>query len=100
MMVEKRLPSRLAALETISRNLWWSWTQDARDLFESIDPALWNKVDRNPIALIDKLPIERINELEKDKQFLARLDNVAAQLEAYMTEKPDGKSAKIAYFSM
>ena len=100
MMVEKRLPSRLSALETISRNLWWSWTQDARDLFESIDPELWNKVDRNPIALLDKLPLERINELENDKEFLARLDNVAAQLEAYMTEEPDGKSAKVAYFSM
>ncbi len=100
MMVEKRLPSRLSALETISRNLWWSWTQDARDLFESIDPELWNKVDRNPIALLDKLPLERINELENDKEFLARLDTVAAQLEAYMTEEPDGKSAKVAYFSM
>ena len=100
MMVEKRLPSRLSALETISRNLWWSWTQDARDLFESIDPTLWNAVDRNPIALLDKLTLERINELQNDKEFLARLDNVAAQLEAYMTEEPDGKSAKIAYFSM
>ena len=100
MMVEKRLPSRLSALETISRNLWWSWTQDARDLFESIDPELWNKVDRNPIALLDKLSLERINELENDNEFLARLDNVAAQLEAYMTEEPDGKSAKVAYFSM
>ena len=100
MMVEKRLPSRLSALETISRNLWWSWTQDARDLFESIDPELWNKVDRNPIALLDKLSLERINELENDKEFLVRLDGVAAQLEAYMTEEPDGKSAKVAYFSM
>ena len=98
MMVEKRLPSRLSALETISRNLWWSWTQDARDLFESIDPVLWNAVDRNPIALIDKLPLERITELENDKEFLARLDNVAAQLEAYMTEEPVGNS--VAYFSM
>ena len=100
MMVEKRLPSRLSALETISRNLWWCWTQDARDLFESIDPELWNKVDRNPIALIDKLTLERINELENDKEFLARLDNVADQLDKYMSEKPDGKSAKVAYFSM
>ena len=98
MMVEKRLPSRLSALETISRNLWWSWTQDARDLFESIDPVLWNTVDRNPIALIDKLPLERITELENDKEFLSRLDNVAAQLEAYMTEEPVGNS--VAYFSM
>ena len=100
MMVEKRLPSRLSALETISRNLWWCWTQDARDLFESIDPELWNTVERNPIALIDKLSLERINELENDKEFLARLDKVDNMLKEYMAEQPDGKSAKIAYFSM
>ena len=100
MMVEKRLPSRLSALETISRNLWWCWTQSAKDLFQSIDEQLWHAVDHNPIALIDKLPLERINELENDKEFLARLDAVDAQLKEYMAEKPDGKSAKIAYFSM
>ncbi len=100
MMVEKRLPERLSALETISRNLWWCWTQSARDLFESIDPELWNAVERNPIALIDKLPLARINELEKDKEFLSRLDAVDAQLKEYMSEKPDPKSASIAYFSM
>ena len=76
MMVEKRSPSRLHALETISRNLV---VLDAgRDLFESVDPELWTKVERNPIALIYKLSIERINELEKDKEFLARLDAVSA----------------------
>ncbi len=100
MMVEKRLPERLSALETISRNLWWCWTQSARDLFEGIDPELWNAVERNPIALLDKLPLARINELEKDKEFLAKLDAVAAQLDEYMSEKPDPKSASIAYFSM
>ena len=57
-------------------------------------------MERNPIALIDKLSIERINELEKDREFLSRLDSVSAQLEEYMSEKPDPASPKIAYFSM
>ena len=100
MMVEKRLPERLSALETISRNLWWCWTQSARDLFESIDPQLWREVECNPIALLDKLPLARVNELEKDKEFLARLDEVAKQLDDYMSEKPDEKAPEIAYFSM
>ena len=42
--------------------------------------------------------MERINELENDKEFLARLDAVDAQLKEYMAEKPDGKSAKVAFF--
>ena len=41
MMVDKTLPKRLHALEELSRNLWWCWNPGTRDLFESIDHALW-----------------------------------------------------------
>ena len=51
MMVDKTLPKRLHALEELSRNLWWCWNPGARDLFESIDHALWAECERNPIAL-------------------------------------------------
>ena len=100
MMIEKTLPKRLHPLEELSRNLWWSWTLGARDLFEYIDKELWVEVDRNPIAMLDKLPMERLLELENDAAFLERLDAVYTQFKEYMNEKPDPKAPKIAYFSM
>ena len=100
MMVDKTLPSRLHALEELSRNLWWCWNPGARDLFEGIDPALWTECERNPIAFLDKLSIERLKELEQDAQFLGQLDAVYAQFLAYMDEKPDPKTTTISYFSM
>ena len=100
MMVEKSLPERLHPLEELSRNLWWSWTLGARDLFEYIDKDLWVEVDRNPIALLDKLPMERLLELEDDAKFLEMLDAVYAQFKEYMNEKPNANAPKIAYFSM
>ncbi len=100
LMVEKALPPRLRALEAISRNLWWSWTLDAQGLFEGIDYDLWHEVGRNPIAFLDRLSYARFTELEKDREFLAKLDGVYARLEAYMAEKRDAKGPKIAYFSM
>jgi len=99
-MVEKVLPRRLHALEVLSHNLWWSWTDGARDLFEYIDQKLWEECDRNPIALLDKLPLERLRELEQNEIFLGMLDGVYAKFNEYMSEKPDPKAAKIAYFSM
>ena len=98
-MVDKSLPERLHPLEELSRNLWWSWTLGARDLFEDIDKDLWVAVDRNPIALLDKLPMERLRELEQDAAFLAKMDSVYAQFKEYMSEKP-AATPKIAYFSM
>ena len=99
-MIERRLPERLHALEELSRNLWWSWIQEARALFESIDLELWNEVDRNPIALLDNLSADQFEKLEKDADFLARMDAVYAQFREYMARKSDAKGPRIAYFSM
>ena len=100
LMVEKSLPERLRALEILSKNLWWSWTLGAHELFESIDPELWVATSKNPIALLDKLAYSRVKELEQDKKFLAKLDEVYAQFRAYMAKKVEAKGPRIAYFSM
>ena len=100
MMVDKTLPKRLHALEELSRNLWWCWNPGARDLFEGIDPALWAASERNPIAFLDRLSVERLKELEHDGNFLAQLDAVYTQFRDYMSEKPDPKTTSISYFSM
>ena len=100
MMVDKTLPKRLHALEELSRNLWWCWNPGPRDLFEGIDPALWAECERNPIAFLDKLSVERMKGLERDEAFLGQLDAVYAQFRDYMNEKPDPKTPTISYFSM
>ncbi|WP_295936002.1 alpha-glucan family phosphorylase [uncultured Alistipes sp.] len=100
MMVDKTLPKRLHALEELSRNLWWCWNPGTRDLFECIDPVLWTECERNPIALLDKVSVERLKELERDTNFLGQLDAVYAQFCDYMNEKPDPKATTVSYFSM
>ncbi|MFI3281766.1 MAG: alpha-glucan family phosphorylase [Rikenellaceae bacterium] len=100
MMVERVMPERLHCLEELTRNLWWSWTSGARDLFEYIDVELWAEVEHNPIALLDKLSLQRMLELEKDTKFLGMMDAVYAAFKEYMAEKPEPSMPKIAYFSM
>ncbi|MCC8018363.1 MAG: alpha-glucan family phosphorylase [Rikenellaceae bacterium] len=99
-MIEKSLPDRLHPLEVLSRNLWWSWTSGAHELFEYADPQLWAESERNPIVLLDRLSLGRIRELEADKEFLAKMDAVYEIFNAYMAEKKTAKGPKIAYFSM
>ncbi|HXO78400.1 MAG TPA: DUF3417 domain-containing protein, partial [Mycobacterium sp.] len=50
--VRAHLPERLAALEELSINLRWSWDKPTQDLFEAIDPSLWNQCGRDPVALL------------------------------------------------
>lgn len=99
-LVSRTIPERLKYLDVISKNLWWSWNQDALDLFLSINPELWKECERNPIALLDRLTLDDYRKLEKDEDFLARLDAVANTFNAYMAEKQNRKSPSIAYFSM
>ena len=98
--IDRNLPARLATLENIAMNLWWCWHQDAIDLFESIDPELWGQTKGNPLYMLDKIPLKRYLELEKDADFLERLDAVYAKFSSYMAGKDKRDGVKVAYFCM
>ncbi len=99
-LVGKQLPDRLKALEVISRNLWWSWNQEAIDLFKLIDEELWKASLGNPILMLDRISVTRYQELERDDKFLKRMDKVYSHFNEYMAGKHVMKGPKIAYFSM
>ena len=39
--VKSHVPTELEQLSEISRNIWWSWNNEAIELFRDLDPALW-----------------------------------------------------------
>ncbi len=105
--VRAHLPDRLAALGPLSINLRWSWDKPTRDLFAAIDPELWSGCGQDPVALLGAVRPGRLDELAEDQEFLARLDQLAADLQDYLTrplwyqeQDPAGMPAGIAYFSM
>ncbi|MCK4992369.1 MAG: alpha-glucan family phosphorylase, partial [Bacteroidales bacterium] len=99
-LVQQNIPEKLKALDELSHNLWWSWTQDAIDLFSSIDEALWNDVRENPVEMLERLPYDTLKKLQKDKSFVGRLQKVHGNFSAYMAEKPKEGMPTISYFSM
>ena len=40
-VLQKKLPPRLARLEELAYNFWWSWHRVSRDLFKQLDRTLW-----------------------------------------------------------
>jgi glycogen phosphorylase len=51
------LQERLWAL---ARNLWWSWDHNSSSLFLDLDPARWNELNHNPVALLSELPLAKL----------------------------------------
>jgi starch phosphorylase len=104
-MVLPALPSALKALETIARNLFWSWNTELVELFKRIDSDLWITCGHNPVKLLASLPQQRLDELAKNKGFLSELQRAEEKLNSYLDgptwfEKTYSKSSKpvIAYF--
>ncbi len=98
-MVSPNIPSKLKKLHDLSQNLWWSWDYDATNMFESINPELFNRLERNPVALLDTMVISELEALEKDTVFLAKVDAIYERFRAYMDAKSE-QTPKVAYFSM
>ena len=98
-MVRFKVPEPLKDLETLSRNLWWTWHPEAGALFASIDAQLWEKTNHNPIALLGSLSHTRYIALSNDADFIAELHRVIEKFNAYMLGAPK-KGPKIAYLCM
>ena len=99
------IPEPLAFLETLTRNLWWCWQRDAFELFRRIHPGLWHQCQGNPIAFFTRIPQDRLQELARDKGFLAHLARVRDHFETQVTSPLPADSrydaqTTIAYFSM
>jgi len=98
--IHSKLPQQLKVLDEIAHNLWWVWNYEATELFTAIDRTLWLKTEGNPVALLQQLPYKKLEELSKNKDFLAQVDSVYAKFRAYMDVKPDATKPSVAYFSM
>ena len=79
------LPPALAALGDLAGNLRWSWDPAAQDVFEYVDPTLWESTGRDPVKLLGAVGRARLEELATDAAFLERLGAARADLEAYLT---------------
>ena len=105
--VHPALPERLGWLGEIARNVWTSWNPEAQELFARLDPEGWEAVEQNPVALLRRLPQERLDAAAADEGFVAMVARVARRLDAYANDEgwfpgahPDAAGMRVAYFSL
>ncbi|MCR5547860.1 MAG: alpha-glucan family phosphorylase [Bacteroidales bacterium] len=99
-MVTRHLPEQLSGLETLCKNLWWCWNDNAKALFKAVDSDLWHKSGHNPMEILDKVSLKRYNALAQDREFLAQLDAVMKDFNSYMAQKADRTEPSVGYFCM
>jgi starch phosphorylase len=102
-----KLPMRIGRLFELANNLWWSWHEEGRQVFRSLDYALWRTSGHNPVSQLRTVDSEKLEAAARDPAFLELYDTVMSKFDEEMLRgsewcgqanpnKPDGP---IAYFS-
>ena len=106
--VVPNLPKSIEALRTIAYNLRWCWSHESVELFRRLDRDLWESSGHNPVLLLGTIEQSKLEEAARDDAFLAHLQRVESNLEAYLlaqgswfcrVHECDRDLPTIAYFS-
>lgn len=47
-------------LWALARNLWCTWDHNSSSVFLDLDPGRWNDLNHNPIALLNEMPLAKL----------------------------------------
>ena len=101
------IPKRIERILELANNLWWSWDEDGRQVFRSLDYELWRASGHNPVKQLRDIDIAKLESAAKDPAFLELYDSVIVKFDTYLSSKKNwcGENnqknidGQIAYFS-
>ncbi len=82
--VRTLLPVPLQPLGELALNLRWSWHPPTKALFQSLDPALWERLGADPVALLGALGPDRLAALADDADVVRRVEDAERDLREYL----------------
>jgi starch phosphorylase len=101
---DRSLHERLRAL---AQNLWWSWHPEVISLFTDLDPQLWRSGDHNPIAFLNQISPEKVEQRASELVLHSRINYAFRRLNDYLNSEYHWGSVRcpalycrpVAYFS-
>ncbi len=71
-------------LWTLARNLWWSWDHNSSSLFLDLDPARWNELNHNPVALLGEMPLAKLETRAAELMLHSRVNYAYRRMLEYL----------------
>ncbi len=103
------MPTRISRLYELAYNLWWSWRPEARALYSTLDPDLWEEVGHNPVRFLSEVQPQKLEQASENVEYLQQYDSVLHDFDTYMHPRsedtwfsqtyPELIDKTIAYFS-
>jgi starch phosphorylase len=76
----------VTGLNRLARNLWWTWNQEAQELFQELSPRAWQNLYHNAVAILREVSEAELNARLQDPEFAGHVGQVLRDFEAYMAE--------------
>src|SRR5262245_10922172 len=81
------LTEMIVGLNRLARNLWWTWNQEAQELFQELSPRGWQNLYHNAVAVLHEVSDYELRVRLQDPDFADRVRHVLAAFEKYLKEK-------------
>ncbi|NOU95806.1 alpha-glucan family phosphorylase [Paenibacillus sp. LMG 31456] len=101
-----KLPQTIERLPELAYNMWFSWNDDALELFSKINRELWDQFLHNPVRMLAETHPDVWEPLSKDTAFVKQYEKVIQQWDEYCSGTtwfqrtyPEFLNHQIAYFS-
>ena len=83
----RQLPANLESLKQLAQNFWWSWGGEGAAVFRDLDSTLWEKVEQNPIRLLEEISDLKLWQRACDSLYVNRVAKLAAEFADYIEQK-------------
>src|SRR6266480_4387710 len=94
-------------LNQLARNLWWTWNQEAQEVFQQLSPRGWQNLYHNAVAVLHEVSNYELRVRLQDRDFARQARGVLDNFQAYLKEAktwgrenaPSLLQNPVAYFS-
>src|SRR6187455_2537577 len=101
------LTELVSGLNRLARNLWWTWDQEAQELFQELSPRGWQNLYHNAVAILHEVTEQELRARLQSPSFVEFVRLVLAEFDSYLSEKntwaaknaPALAKNPVAYFS-
>src|ERR1044071_2329323 len=83
-LTSKQLTELTEGLHKLAQNLWWTWDQEAQDIFQELSPRGWQNLYHNAVAILREVSDYELRVRLQDQDFAQRVRDVLGAFNAYM----------------
>jgi starch phosphorylase len=106
-LTSEQLRELVSGVHKVARNLWWTWSQEAQEIFQELSPRGWQNLYHNAVAILHEVSDYELRVRLQDPHFAERVSEVLRLFEAYMNDKATWahehakplRANAVAYFS-